>query len=64
MGEELVDFCGIEFDWFAVDATGAIGLFATGGWGDIPVAVVQQASCHQQIVRQFLVPRSGSLTQK
>jgi hypothetical protein len=32
-------FPGLEFDWFAVDATGNIGLFSTAGFGPVPIEV-------------------------
>lgn len=59
--EDTARFCGLEFDWFAVDAAGAMGLFATGGWGDIPVEVARHAQQHQQLAAQLALPNLGSL---
>lgn len=59
--KDIPDFCGIEFDWFAVDAAGAIGLFSTGGWGEIPVGVARHAQYHQQLVAQLVVPDWGAM---
>ncbi|HET9505466.1 MAG TPA: hypothetical protein VFO93_18125 [Hymenobacter sp.] len=55
------NFCGIEFDWFAIDVTGAIGLFSTGGWGPIPKEVLWHAEQHQQLSNQFALPNAGTL---
>jgi hypothetical protein len=51
----------MEFDWFAVDALGAIGLFSTGGWGEIPVEVARHAQQHQALAARLALPNWGSL---
>lgn len=35
---------GFELDWLAVDSSGHVGLFSTGGRGPVPAAVVQHLS--------------------
>ena len=35
---------GIEFDWFAVDRNGFVGLFSSAGNGPVPALVVTHAS--------------------
>jgi len=30
---------GVEFDWFAVDAVGQVGVFSSAGYGPVPSAV-------------------------
>lgn len=32
-------FPGLEFDWFALDAEGCIGLFSSAGFGPVPASV-------------------------
>ncbi|TDN39139.1 hypothetical protein E4631_24155 [Hymenobacter sp. UV11] len=32
-------FPGLEFDWFALDAEGRIGLFSSAGFGPVPASV-------------------------
>ncbi len=38
MGREA--FEGSEFDWFAVDGVGHVGLFSTAGYGAVPISVL------------------------
>lgn len=33
---------GIEVDWLAIDVNGRVGLFATGGYGPVPQAVIDR----------------------
>jgi len=35
---------GIEFDWFAVDDCGHVGLFSTAGYGPVPAAVLEHTA--------------------
>jgi hypothetical protein len=57
------DLEGTEFDWWAADREGHVALFATAGYGEIPLAVLDaHAEPHymvaiERIIR--LVPVSG-----
>ncbi|MGS2724731.1 hypothetical protein ACVBEJ_13395 [Porticoccus sp. GXU_MW_L64] len=55
--EELV---GREFDWFAIDIEGNIGLFSTTGEGTIPSPVIEAYSEHDKISEQLESPNWGS----
>jgi hypothetical protein len=46
-------FPGLEFDWFALDAEGSIGLFSTAGFGPVPTNVQLHFRSHDQTVRLF-----------
>lgn len=59
--EEVDQFCGVEFDWFAQDAAGSVGLFASGGYGELPGAVIRHAACHAQVAATLHLPHLGSL---
>nr|WP_288467378.1 hypothetical protein [uncultured Pseudomonas sp.] len=48
---------GREFDWFARDSRGAIGLFATGGWGPVPAQVETAVRSHN--ATGDLIPVAG-----
>lgn len=51
---------GREFDWFAIDSEGNIGLFSTAGEGAVPVAVIEAFSEHDNISEQLESPNWGS----
>jgi hypothetical protein len=51
---------GREFDWFAIDCEGNIGLFSTAGEGTIPSAVMEAYSEHDKISEQLESPGWGS----
>jgi hypothetical protein len=53
-------FLGSEFDWFALDDAGVIGLFSTAGFGEIPVEVMWHEAAHRAIAEQLPVPNYGS----
>jgi hypothetical protein len=38
------DIYGLEFDWLAIDATGAIALCASAGYGEIPLAILRHST--------------------
>ncbi len=40
-------FEGVEFDWFAVDATGHVGHFSTAGYGPVPLPVLDRLDAAQ-----------------
>jgi hypothetical protein len=46
-------FPGLEFDWFALDAEGNIGLFSTAGFGPVPSNVRLHFRAHDQAFRHF-----------
>jgi hypothetical protein len=39
-------FPGLEFDWFALDAAGNIGLFSSAGFGPVPTTVQLHFQMH------------------
>ncbi|USD19840.1 hypothetical protein MJO52_12185 [Microbulbifer variabilis] len=51
---------GREFDWFAIDSEGNIGLFSTAGEGKIPGPVMEAYSEHDNISEQLESPNWGS----
>lgn len=51
---------GREFDWFAIDSEGNIGLFSTAGEGVIPSEVMEAYSEHDKISEQLESPNWGS----
>ncbi|WP_413665364.1 hypothetical protein ACG1BZ_09295 [Microbulbifer sp. CNSA002] len=51
---------GREFDWFAIDSEGCIGLFSTAGEGTIPSPVMNAYSEHDNISEQLESPNWGS----
>ncbi|GAA4345901.1 hypothetical protein GCM10023185_00030 [Hymenobacter saemangeumensis] len=55
------DFWGMEFDWFATDATGDIGIFCFGGYGFIPKEVLLHHETHSKYANQIPLPHFGSL---
>ena len=58
--EDFDKFNGLEFDWFAQDVTGAIGLFSTAGYGEIPVDVMRQEQNHRAIAESIPNPSFGT----
>jgi hypothetical protein len=52
---------GREFDWFALDCNGRVGLFASAGCGNVPIQVQQNYALHDSIVETFHLPNYGSL---
>ena len=51
---------GREFDWFAVDCEGHIGLFSTAGEGCIPEFVIKNYADHDNISKLLESPNWGS----
>ena len=51
---------GREFDWFAIDSEGNIGLFSTAGEGAIPSSVMEAYSEHDNVSEQLESPNWGS----
>jgi hypothetical protein len=58
--EEADAFEGYEFDWFAQDASGALALFSTAGWGEIPVEVIRHAEAHRTVTVNIAQPSIGT----
>ncbi|MDF7815222.1 hypothetical protein [Hymenobacter sp. YC55] len=54
-------FCGLEFDWFAQDAEGNIGLFSTAGLGPVPRNVPPHFQDHDRAALSIDLPPTGSL---
>ena len=52
---------GVEFDWFAVDSSGCLALFATAGAGFIPSTVSARFHDHAAMSDMLPSPRWGSL---
>jgi hypothetical protein len=53
-------FLGDEFDWLAVDSTGAIGFFSTAGCGWIPESVLTNAESFRDTLKIVSkLPRLG-----
>ncbi|MGI4738093.1 MAG: hypothetical protein ACRYG7_23235 [Janthinobacterium lividum] len=59
--EDVDALFGMDFDWFAQDITGAIGLFSTAGYGEIPLEVLQHVAAHRALTDTILLPHWGSL---
>ncbi len=55
------DFWGMEFDWFALDSAGNIGIFCFGGYGFIPEAVLAHHESHKLIAAAIPLPKAGSI---
>jgi len=51
---------GREFDWFAIDNEGNIGLFSTAGEGSMPSVVIECFAEHDNISELFESPNWGS----
>lgn len=49
-----------DFDWFAVDADGAVALFATGGQGFVPPTVVEFHVMHETVAGSIEYPNWGT----
>lgn len=54
------DLEGREFDWFAVDSNGNIGMFSTAGEGFIPEAVGPHIAEHDGLSADLPAPNTGS----
>ncbi|SFQ78958.1 hypothetical protein [Hymenobacter arizonensis] len=54
-------FPGFEFDWFAQDAEGNMGLFSTGGFGPVPLVVQRHFQDHDCAALGIALPHAGSL---
>ena len=54
------EIAGGEFDWFAKDIEGNIGLFATAGEGTVPDIVVSNYEEHSKIIESIESPNWGS----
>jgi hypothetical protein len=55
-----MDFYGNEFDWYAVDIEGQIGIFSTAGFGMIPKAVQLHYQDHLDISSIIEQPSFGT----
>lgn len=53
-------FLGAELDWFAIDETGAIALFATAGAGFITDSVDEFRVMHETVANSIEYPNWGS----
>lgn len=53
-------FLGGELDWFAVDETGAIALFATAGEGFVTDSVLEYRAMHETIANSIEYPNWGT----
>lgn len=51
---------GREFDWFAIDSEGNIGLFSTAGEGKVPDEVIEAYTEHDKISELLDSPNWGS----
>jgi hypothetical protein len=58
--EDPHDIQGIEFDWFAVDRSGCVALFATAGNGPVPASVLVSSDAHCAIGDSITVFGFGS----
>jgi hypothetical protein len=45
---------GLEFDWFAVDRSGYLGVFATAGEGPIPAGIWQHREAYNKLSEECL----------
>ena len=54
------EIAGAEFDWFAKDTSGNIGLFATSGEGVVPEIVSRNFKEHSRITDSLESPNWGS----
>jgi hypothetical protein len=62
MWQDLADqMNGTDFNWYAVDSEGCIGLFATAGEGWIPKSVAENLDEHRAISENLDEPHFGSL---
>lgn len=46
-------FPGLEFNWFALDAQGQMGLFSSAGFGPVPASVQLHFQAHDQAAFQL-----------
>jgi hypothetical protein len=61
MQRELPDnLKGLEFDWYAIDKDGHIGLFVTFGEGWVPESVADNADEHNAVTDVLDAPHIGS----
>ncbi len=54
------DIAGREFDWYAVDASGAMAVFATAGSGFVPPSVLADIESYDRISEAIDTPNWGS----
>jgi hypothetical protein len=59
--EDVDKLFGMEFDWFAQDVTGAIGLFSTSGYGEIPVEVLRHVAAHREVADRIPLSHWGTI---
>ena len=57
---EAKELEGIDFDWFAFDIEGNIGIFATVGRGAVPVDVLNSVEMHEKISSELHTPNWGN----
>lgn len=57
---DVADIAGLELDWFAADASGALALFATAGSGPVPSAVLAIIAACDEISEGLEAPHWGS----
>jgi hypothetical protein len=61
MWQDLADqMKGTDFNWFAIDCEGHIGLFATAGEGWIPKSVAENLDEHKAVSQTLDEPHFGS----
>ncbi|MGY3089828.1 hypothetical protein ACVWYF_002876 [Hymenobacter sp. UYAg731] len=59
---DLMDeFWGMEFDWFALEEAGNIGVFSFGGYGFILEGVLAHHAAHSHLADEIPLPHLGSL---
>lgn len=54
------ELAGREFDWFAIDGEGNIGLFSTAGEGRIPETVIENYVQYDNVSALFDSPNWGT----
>ena len=56
-----VEIHGREFDWFALDTSGAVAIFATAGFGPAPESVLRCAAAHDAVSEKIPVRGFGTI---
>ena len=51
---------GVDFDWFAIDVSGQLAVFASAGSGIIPNNVLKSQSVHESISEKIDAPNWGN----
>lgn len=56
----ISELYGIEFDWFAIDTNGEVGLFSTAGYGFVPKEIYPYYEKYYELTEKFELPNLGS----